>query len=61
MSLRRFNFFILQWTWFRLARVIDDSGQQTAWAIIGPVMPLSGWGRPYIGRPAPIVGWKCAS
>jgi hypothetical protein len=52
------NVFLLQWVGFRLARVIEEDGEQSGWAIIGPVLPLTGWGNGYIGRPAPVISWR---
>lgn len=56
-----FNRFVFQWAGFRLARVCDEEARQIAWSVIGPVLPLSGWGRPYIGRDRALVTWRCAS
>jgi len=41
------NFFILQWFFIRLAKVVDDDGKTLAWVWLR-VYPLTGyWGRPY--------------
>ena len=50
------NFLLFQWTGFRLARVISDDGRLRALAILGPVLPLSGWYGEYVGWPK--CRWK---
>jgi len=52
------NFFVLQWTGFRLARVITVGGPQTHWAVLGPVLPLTGWKTDYIGCPKVRVQFR---
>ena len=42
------NRFVLQWFGIRLAKVLNEDGQQISWTIL-KVMPLTGWGdRPYV-------------
>lgn len=47
------NFLVLQWCFIRLARVYGDEPAEDGWAILGPVLPLTGWWSDYIG----IVRW----
>lgn len=62
--LASWNYYVLQWFFIRLARTGFDSKytftfQQDGWAIIGPVLPMTGWDNmPYIGRAKPLVSWK---
>lgn len=50
--LAAFNFVLLQWVGFRLARMCEEDGRQVAWALLGPVLPLTGWfGLGYVGFP----------
>lgn len=51
------NLTLFQWTGFRLARLIEESGEQSGWAVLGPVLPLTGWEWPYIGYPEPRLRW----
>lgn len=37
------NFILLQWFFVRLARVVDDSGEQIGWTLVWGWMPLTGW------------------
>lgn len=37
------NYYLLQWSCFRLARSVVE-GKTVGWSVIGPVAPLSGWG-----------------
>jgi len=55
--IKALNVFVLQWFGVRLARVLNDDGQQEAWGLIGPVLPLTGWGRDYIGWPTVFMSW----
>ena len=58
-KLGAFNRLIMQWTGFRLARVVNiDLGRQTHWAVVGPVLPLTGWGSKYIGNPTVRLQFK---
>jgi len=47
------NYFILQWFFIRLAKIIDDkTGKIIKWTILKWPYPLSGWGKKsyrYIG------------
>jgi hypothetical protein len=36
------NYYVCQWLFFRLARVIDDTGRQTGWTVVFR-LPLTGW------------------
>lgn len=47
------NFALLQWWGVRLARVVTLAAEgRDGWALLGPVLPLSGWGGlRYVGRP----------
>jgi len=38
------NYYVLQWTCYRLARHVDDGGKTVSWSFLGPVAPRSGWG-----------------
>lgn len=42
------NFFVLQWLFIRLARVVNASGKTIRFCIIGPVVPLTGWWSNYV-------------
>lgn len=43
------NFIILQWFFFRLAKVIDkETGKTIKFTWLGPVIPLTGWWSRYI-------------
>jgi hypothetical protein len=46
--LKALNFFVLQWFFFRLARMIDEEGRTIRYLILGPVLPLTGWWSCYI-------------
>ncbi len=48
-KLERFNR-VFQWTGFRLCRVMWDDALPS-WAIMGPVLPMSGWGSVW------YIGW----
>jgi len=41
--LLRLNYYLLRWTCFRLARVLDDAGHQIGWTMTGPISPWKGW------------------
>lgn len=38
----------LQWSGFRLELMTSEGYQ--AWGLLGPVLPLTGWVGPYVGR-----------
>jgi hypothetical protein len=42
------NLLLVQWSFFRIARRVDLKGKQTGWSILGPVLPMTGWGSPYV-------------
>lgn len=42
------NFVVVQWTFFRLAKVYAVDGSFIRWKILGPVVPLTGWWSKYI-------------
>lgn len=52
MSMLRAINYLLQWTFFRLARVTweSDVTKTQRWCVIGPVVPLTGWRTPYIPK-----------
>ena len=42
------NYYLLQWFFVRLARVLDDEGRQVGWTVLRWPRPLSGYdGRPW--------------
>ena len=48
-KLHALNFFIVQWFFIRICRVINDStGKQEYWGILYPATPLTGWWTGYI-------------
>lgn len=57
-SLGLLNFLILQWTGFRLALTIERIQPSSSracvlrcyWAILGPVVPLTGWWGRYVPK-----------
>ncbi len=38
--LDRLNWYILRWTGFRLARIVNDDGRQIGWIFVGPKNPF---------------------
>lgn len=55
------NLLFFQWFFIRLARIIgrDNEGYRShSWGLIGPVLPLTGWGSDYIGYPNVFVQWR---
>ena len=47
------NVYFFRWTFFRLARVIEQ-GRQTGWTIVGPMSPFANYYEPR--KPANTVG-----
>ena len=41
------NKFIVQWFFIRICKFLDDSDKITHYGIIFPIVPLTGWGKPY--------------
>jgi hypothetical protein len=44
--LKFLNYFILQWFFIRLARVVQDD-VQIGWKILKGIIPMSGWNNDY--------------
>ena len=43
------NMILLQWTLWRLQLTIDkQTGVVSRWAMVGPILPLSGWWSGYV-------------
>lgn len=56
------NFAVFQWTFVRLARIGSIQGPeerfvQTGWALIGPIVPMTGWWTAFVGPYRSIVKW----
>ena len=54
-KLKAFNL-VLQFTGFRLCRTMEN-GEQIGWGLMGPVLPLTGWGTDYVGWPSCRLQW----
>jgi hypothetical protein len=42
------NYYILQWLFIRLTRQVDTTGKTVKWGLQGWVVPLTGWGSPFV-------------
>jgi hypothetical protein len=57
------NFGLLQWFFIRLSKavILRSSGRIVSWAILCPVVPLTGWWSPYrsLGLSIRLIGlWE---
>lgn len=53
-KLGKLNFYLVQWLFVRVARIVIDDNT-IGWCLIGPVLPMTGWRTDYIGRAKPII------
>lgn len=56
--LKMFNL-LFQLTFFRIARILNDDGNQVAWGLLGPVLPFTGWSSDYVGFPVVSLQVRC--
>lgn len=45
--LGRLNYYVLQWMFIRLAKVVEDDGTFVRWTVLWGIIPTTGWSSDY--------------